>query len=360
LRITGAATIQITTHRDVLRRTARRVAVAVGLTIVMTAAITLVHLGTNPAAVVRVDDVTILSICAATSISAVISGIMTYRSALLMQELTLTRSELSRISQTDQLTELSNRRGFDDAATAALRSTYHASLPSVIFMCDIDHFKSINDRFGHEFGDKALIEIADVLRQFSRAHGALVARHGGEEFAALMNGISREQAEHHAEDIRRPCAARQITSGGIPERVTISIDFTVSRGESELAKIMRIADQALYTAKRRGRDRVERADEAFARRCVAIAAAAARMPAYAFGDHGEPPPAGRPYGCRTRRRIPVSPFFPDRCARIVGERPLVYLKPVGGISTNMLGEPPMTPDRRRGSLTCAGETQGSG
>jgi diguanylate cyclase (GGDEF)-like protein len=261
LRITGAMTIQITTHRDVLRHTARRVAVAVGLTIVMTAAITLVHLGTNLAAVVRVGDVIVLSLCAATSISAALSGIMTYRSALLMQELTLTRSELSRISQTDQLTELLNRRGFDDAATAALRSAYHAGLPSVIFMCDIDHFKSINDRFGHEFGDKALIEIADVLRQFSRAHGALVARHGGEEFAALMIGITREQAEHYAEDIRRACAARQITSGGISERVTISIGFTVSRDETELATIMRIADQALYTAKRRGRDRVERADE---------------------------------------------------------------------------------------------------
>src|SRR5207253_4153226 len=141
------------------------------------------------------------------------------------------------------------------------RSAYHTSLPAVIFMCDIDHFKSINDRFGHEFGDKALIEIADILRQFSRAHGALVARHGGEEFAALMIGITREQAEQHAEDIRKACSLREITSGEISERVTISIGFTVSRGEAELAKIMRIADQALYTAKRRGRDRVERADE---------------------------------------------------------------------------------------------------
>jgi diguanylate cyclase (GGDEF)-like protein len=254
-------TIQITTHKDVLRHTARRVAVAVGLTIVMTAAISLLNLGTNPAAVVRVGEVIIMSLCAATTISAVLSGIMTYRSALLMQELTLTRSELSRISQTDQLTGLLNRRGFDDAATAALRSAYHTSLPAVIFMCDIDHFKSINDRFGHEFGDKALIEIADVLRQFSRAHGALVARHGGEEFAALMIGITREQAEQHAEDIRKACSQREIASGGIAERMTISIGFTVARGEAELAKIMRVADQALYTAKRRGRDRVERADE---------------------------------------------------------------------------------------------------
>jgi diguanylate cyclase (GGDEF)-like protein len=254
-------TTQIVTHNDVLRHTARRVFVAVGLTFVMTVAIMLMHLGTNPAAVVPVGDVIIMSVCAAVTISAVLSGIMTYRSALLTQELTLTRSELSRISQTDQLTGLLNRRGFDDAASASLRSAYHTSQPAVIFMCDIDHFKSINDRFGHEFGDKALIEIAEVLRQFSRAHGALVARHGGEEFAALMIGISREQAELHAEEIRKACSAREISSGGISEHVTISIGFTVSRGETELAKIMRVADQALYTAKRRGRDRVERADK---------------------------------------------------------------------------------------------------
>jgi diguanylate cyclase (GGDEF)-like protein len=254
-------TTQITTHNDVLRHTARRVSVAVGLTFVMTVAITMVHLGTNPDALVSVGEVIIMSLCAATAVSASLSGIMTYRSALLMQELTLTRSELSRISQTDQLTGLLNRRGFDDAATSALRSAYQTSLPAVIFMCDIDHFKSINDGFGHEFGDKALIEIADVLRQFSRAHGALVARHGGEEFAALMIGITREEAEQHAEDIRKACSVREISSGGVSERVTISIGFTISRGETELAKILRVADQALYLAKRRGRDRVERADE---------------------------------------------------------------------------------------------------
>jgi diguanylate cyclase (GGDEF)-like protein len=254
-------TTQINTHNDVLRHTARRVSVAAALSIVMTAAIASMQFGTNPAALVRVGDVLVIGLCAAAAISATLSGILSYRSALLMQELTLTRSELSRISQTDQLTGLLNRRGFDDAASSALRSAYHTGLPAVIFMCDIDHFKSINDRFGHEFGDKALIEIADVLRQFSRAQGALVARHGGEEFAVLMIGITREQAEQHAEEIRKACSVREISSGEISEHMTISIGFTVAHGETELAKIMRVADQALYTAKRRGRDRVERADE---------------------------------------------------------------------------------------------------
>jgi diguanylate cyclase (GGDEF)-like protein len=253
--------LQITTDADVMRQTMQRIAVSTGISLAMTATITLMSLGGNPDALVRVGDVIIISLCAATMISAVISGILSYRSARLMKELTLTRSELSRISQTDQLTGLLNRRGFDDEATRALHLAHQASMPAVVFMCDIDHFKSINDRFGHDFGDKALVEIATVLREFSQARGGLVARHGGEEFAALMVGISREQAEIYAEEIRRTCAHREIRSGDICEHMTISIGFTVSRGETDLAMIMRIADQALYTAKRQGRDRVVRADE---------------------------------------------------------------------------------------------------
>jgi diguanylate cyclase (GGDEF)-like protein len=253
---------QITTHKDVLRHTARRVAIASGLTIVMTLAIAVLSLGTNPAAQVSVGYVIVMSLFAATTISASLSGALSYRSALLMQQLTLMRGELARISQTDQLTGLLNRRGFDEAAMPALASAYHAGLPAVVFMCDIDHFKSINDRFGHEFGDKALIEIASVLRHFSRTHGALVARHGGEEFSVLMIGITHEQAEVYAEEIRKSCATREIRSGEICERMTISIGFTIARGTTDLARIMRIADQALYTAKRLGRDRVIRADEA--------------------------------------------------------------------------------------------------
>src|SRR5690348_14707941 len=202
----GTMSFQITTDADVMRQTIRRVAISTGISFVMTAATLAMSLGINPNALIRVGDVMLLSMFAATIIPAVISGMLSYRSARLMKELTLTRSELSRISQTDQLTGLLNRRGFDEAATPALRTACQSGAPAVVFMCDIDHFKSINDRFGHEFGDKALIEIAAVLRDFSQAHGGLVSRHGGEEFAALMVGISREQAELHAEELRRTCA----------------------------------------------------------------------------------------------------------------------------------------------------------
>jgi len=254
-------TIQIKTHRDVLRHTGKRVAIAAGVTLVMTATTLLAHLGTDFSATVSVGEILIFSLCIATLISTSLSGALSYRSGLLMRELTLTRSELSRISQTDLLTGLFNRRGFDDAATLALTAARKRSVPVSVFVCDIDHFKSINDRYGHEAGDGVLVEVAAMLRELAKQEGILVARYGGEEFAGLMVGVTRDQAERHAEMLRTTCAARDIPIGEKLERVTISIGYTVSCADAELAELLRIADRALYAAKRRGRDRVVQADD---------------------------------------------------------------------------------------------------
>jgi diguanylate cyclase (GGDEF)-like protein len=253
-------TFQISTHDDVLRHTARRVALASSLAVAITTGATLLQLGTDMDATVRVGYVMMSSICAAGAISVMLAGALTYRSALVTQELTRTRSELARLSHTDQLTGLLNRRGFDAAAALALQSAFAAGLPAVIFMCDVDRFKSINDRFGHEFGDKVLVAIADELRAFAGRDGAVVGRHGGEEFAALMIGISHEQAAQYAEDVRRACAAREISIDENSTRVTISVGFTVANDQPDLSKIMRVADRALYIAKHGGRNRVARAD----------------------------------------------------------------------------------------------------
>ncbi|MDB5577079.1 MAG: diguanylate cyclase [Bradyrhizobium sp.] len=253
-------TFQIATRGDALRHTAGRVAVTVSLTVVMTTATMLLQLGTDLNASVGVGAVLFSTFCAAVAISALLAGGLSFRSALLMRDLTLARSELARISRTDQLTGLLNRRGFDESAALTLRSAFAANLTAVVFMCDVDRFKSINDRFGHAFGDKVLVEIADVLRRFAGKDGVLVGRHGGEEFAALMIGITREQAAQYAEDIRHACAAREISIDGNSTRVTISIGFTVAREEVDLSNLMRVADQALYIAKHGGRNQVARAD----------------------------------------------------------------------------------------------------
>jgi diguanylate cyclase (GGDEF)-like protein len=254
-------TIQIHTHRDVLRHTGKRVAIAVGLTLVMATTTLLVHLGTDFSATVTVGHIDVFSLSVATVISALLCGALTYRSGLLMRELTLTRSELSRISQTDQLTGLYNRRGFDEAAGLALISARKRGVPVSVFLCDIDHFKSINDRYGHEAGDGVLVQVADMLRDLAKQEDVLIARYGGEEFAGLMVGVTRDHAERHTETLRTTCAGREIPIGENIERVTISIGFTVSCADAELPELMRIADRALYAAKRRGRDRVVQADD---------------------------------------------------------------------------------------------------
>lgn len=250
----------ILTHRDALCHTAGRVAVAVGLSIFLTWWLTLMQFGADPDASVRAGFVTKSGIMIAIVVSAVLSGGLSYRSALVMRELALARAELLRISCTDQLTGLLNRRGFDEDAMSALTKACEANLPTTVLMCDIDHFKAINDQFGHEFGDKVIIAIADVLRSFSARSQILVARHGGEEFAALMTGVSKERAARYAEELRQACAAKEILSEEIFACVTISIGLAECHGEADLAKVMRMADQALYAAKHRGRNRVVRAD----------------------------------------------------------------------------------------------------
>src|SRR4029078_3076737 len=118
-----------------------------------------------------------------------------------------------------------------------------------------DRFKSINDEFGHEFGDKVLIKMGDVLRSFADTAGILVARHGGEEFAALVIGIDSEKALQYAEGLRQACAT-EVSHEGKSNQVTVSIGVTPSQRDADLATIMRFADKTLYAAKHRGRNRV--------------------------------------------------------------------------------------------------------
>lgn len=251
--------IQIETKRDVLRHTGRRVATAACLAVVMLAGMLLVRFGADLKAQVTVAQLFDFDLFAGVFISTTVCAVLTYRSGLLMMELTRARRELASISQTDQLTGLFNRRGFNEAATAALGVAERDGATAAVFMCDIDHFKSINDRYGHEIGDHVLAAIADVLRQFAVRHGAMVGRYGGEEFAAVMTGVSRAHASRCAEDIRRACAEATILDGKTPLPVTISIGFTVATGPFDLAALMRIADSGLYAAKRGGRDRVVQA-----------------------------------------------------------------------------------------------------
>ena len=166
-------------------------------------------------------------------------------------------TELERMAETDQLTRLLNRRGFEQQSRKILRQEQGATASAALFMCDIDHFKSINDKFGHEFGDASLKVAAEALRETLERHGAIVARHGGEEFVALIPGLSEREALCVAEDVRRLCESKVVSLDEKQSRFTMSVGVALSSAAlRDVAQMMREADVALYRAKREGRNRV--------------------------------------------------------------------------------------------------------
>lgn len=251
--------VQLATHRDVFRYVAGRAAVTLLLTVLMSATAAMLQFGADLSAMVPVGRVLIFVVVSSAAVSTLLSGALSYRSALLLRQLTLAEAELKRLARTDPLTGLLNRRGFDEAAAAALQLAYPDNREVVALMADIDCFKSINDRFGHEFGDRVITELGDILRRFGAEHDVLIARHGGEEFAALFVGVDAEQAVAHAETLRELCHLDMIQADATV-RVSLSFGLTAHVGETDLSAIMRWADRALYQAKERGRDRVVRAE----------------------------------------------------------------------------------------------------
>ena len=249
--------LEILTHRDALRHTGKRIVISVVATSVSSLLFIALNFGIDPDTQIRLGLVATQSMLFGTVFAAMLTGVLTYRSGLLMQELNLARTELVRLSHTDQLTGLLNRRGYNEAALQALQQAREADLPAVALMCDIDRFKAINDQFGHDFGDQVLVTIGAAIRTFADANGMLASRHGGEEFAAIMVGVTSEQAIQRANALRQICAATEIPgAGGASASVTISIGLATSVDRTSLPTLMRAADRALYLAKRSGRNRV--------------------------------------------------------------------------------------------------------
>jgi diguanylate cyclase (GGDEF)-like protein len=169
-------------------------------------------------------------------------------------------AELQRLAHQDGLTEVANRRRFDQHLEQEwLRLTREQSYLSLL-MCDIDFFKNFNDTYGHLEGDRCLQRVAGVLRQSARRPADLVARYGGEEFAILMPNTDTAGAAAIAEQIRLHVAKLAIPheDSAIAAHVTISIGVATlqPRPNSEPAILITSADYALYRAKELGRNRV--------------------------------------------------------------------------------------------------------
>lgn len=168
------------------------------------------------------------------------------------RELAQSEQASRRISLTDTLTGVGNRRHFDATLAAEVERAWRYGQPLSLVLLDIDNFKRINDNWGHEAGDQALRWVGALLRKTLRSSDS-VSRFGGEEFVVLMPGLGRNEAQALAERIRRLLA--DLPMGKLPG---ITASFGVAslapdeRGESLFAR----ADAALYRAKAEGRNRV--------------------------------------------------------------------------------------------------------
>lgn len=156
---------------------------------------------------------------------------------------------------TDPLSGLLNRRGFEERATHLLRHCATAKLPVALVLADLDHFKAVNDLHGHAAGDRVIADFAAKLRSAAGTSG-VAGRIGGEEFAVLLPLSDLGAARLFAEAIRTLYSARSVD--GLPPgtRVTASFGVAARTGEEGLEPLMRRADEALYKAKRNGRDSV--------------------------------------------------------------------------------------------------------
>jgi len=166
-------------------------------------------------------------------------------------------AELMRLSTTDSLTQLANRRRFDRLLDEEIRRARRAGSPLSVLLADIDHFKRVNDSYGHPFGDECLRQVAAVLAAHCQRAGDVAARYGGEEFVVLLPGLDAEQAVALAESIRCTIAHLQLQHGEQPVALTISLGVaTLTPSLVAPADLLAAADAALYQAKNAGRDQV--------------------------------------------------------------------------------------------------------
>ena len=171
--------------------------------------------------------------------------------------------ELQRLASIDSLTQIANRRRFDEVLTLEWRRLQREELPLSLIMIDIDCFKIYNDTYGHQQGDDCLQSVARTISQQSKRPADLVARYGGEEFVVVLPNTDTEGATHLAEQMRK-----QIQSLKMPHKNSpVTPEVTISLGVSTIVpvsdytpeQLLACADQGLYQAKETGRNRVQSA-----------------------------------------------------------------------------------------------------
>lgn len=185
----------------------------------------------------------------------IISPIVSTMVLSLLYQLAEAKAALAKMSETDPLTSVGNRRHVFSVAGAVFSEARSKESPTSVAIIDIDHFKRINDDFGHAVGDEALITVARVCRQALRDNDVF-CRWGGEEFIALLPAADLAAATSVAERLRKNIESTPIE--GVPDGVTVSIGVAqVGNYWAPLDTTIAEADRQLYRAKENGRNRVE-------------------------------------------------------------------------------------------------------
>ena len=182
--------------------------------------------------------------------------------------LDLENARLEALASKDPLTGVANRRRFDETLARSLLHARRTRTPLAVIMLDLDHFKTVNDVYGHPEGDRVLRQSVERWLSAIRAID-LLARMGGEEFAVILPGADARRAKEIGERLRQRLEQRpfQVRRGTVQLPVTVSVGVAVApRGERTPAGLLSLADAALYAAKRAGRNRVVLAGARKARR----------------------------------------------------------------------------------------------
>ena len=176
----------------------------------------------------------------------------------LQQELVVAREAMRHAATHDGLTGLANRSAGMETLRRELARSFRQGTPLTVILADIDHFKKVNDQWGHIVGDEVLVEMGRRLRTQLRPYD-LVARYGGEEFLLVLPDCDLTSALIRADQIRGFVASQPFTTSVQPQAITVSMGVAVVNEKTELPleEVLHLADVGLYKAKSEGRNRVE-------------------------------------------------------------------------------------------------------
>ena len=185
--------------------------------------------------------------------------IMAIKQAELYQQLEAANQKLQELASIDSLTQIPNRRSFDEVLEREWQRLEREQAPLSLILCDIDFFKNYNDTYGHQSGDECLKKVAQILHQVAQRPGDLAARYGGEEFAVVLPNTDSVGAVYIAETILSSIRTKNLIheSSKISSYLTLSLGIAtiIPQDSSSLKWLIAKADEALYRAKQTGRDR---------------------------------------------------------------------------------------------------------